>query len=62
MPEDLRTRLRYPQGIFALQASMFATFHMTNPATFYNGEDQWDIPALGAGTSRRARWRRTTRS
>jgi uncharacterized membrane protein (UPF0182 family) len=47
MPEDMRTRLRYPQGIFALQASMFATFHMTNPATFYNGEDQWDIPSLG---------------
>ncbi len=49
MAEDLRTRLRYPQGIFALQASVFATFHMTNPATFYNGEDQWDIPALGQG-------------
>lgn len=49
MPEDLRTRLRYPQGIFALQAAMFANFHMTNPATFYNGEDQWDIPTLGEG-------------
>jgi len=47
MPEDMRARLRYPQGIFALQASMFSTFHMTNPATFYNGEDQWDIPSLG---------------
>jgi uncharacterized membrane protein (UPF0182 family) len=49
MPEDLRTRLRYPQGIFALQAAMFANFHMTNPATFYNGEDQWDIPSLEEG-------------
>ncbi|MGQ0836154.1 MAG: UPF0182 family membrane protein [Gammaproteobacteria bacterium] len=46
MPEDLRTRLRYPQGIFSLQAAMFATFHMTRPATFYNREDQWDIPLL----------------
>jgi uncharacterized membrane protein (UPF0182 family) len=27
MPEDLRTRLRYPQGIFSLQAAMFATYH-----------------------------------
>ncbi len=53
MPEDLRTRLRYPTGIFALQAAMFATFHMTNPATFYNREDQWDIPSLeqGAGAA-----------
>ncbi|MEJ0034738.1 MAG: UPF0182 family protein [Gammaproteobacteria bacterium] len=49
MPEDLRTRLRYPQGIFALQASMFATFHMTNPSTFYNREDQWDVPSLEQG-------------
>nr|MBA2303671.1 UPF0182 family protein [Acidobacteriota bacterium] len=36
MPEDLRTRLRYPQQIFTLQASMFATYHMLNPAVFYN--------------------------
>ena len=49
MPEDLRTRLRYPQGIFALQAAMFATFHMTNPSTFYNREDQWDVPSLQQG-------------
>ena len=33
MPEDLRTRLRYPQTIFQLQAQMFATFHMQNPAS-----------------------------
>jgi uncharacterized protein len=46
MPEDLRTRLRYPQTIFAIQAQMFATFHMTRPAIFYNREDQWDVPSL----------------
>jgi uncharacterized membrane protein (UPF0182 family) len=49
MQEDLRTRLRYPQGIFSLQAAMFATFHMTNPSTFYNREDQWDVPSLEQG-------------
>ena len=49
MPESLRTRLRYPQQIFALQAAMFATFHMTNPAVFYNREDQWEIPTFEAG-------------
>jgi hypothetical protein len=49
MPEDLRTRLRYPQEIFALQASMFATFHMLNPAVFYNREDQWEIPSFDVG-------------
>ncbi len=49
MPEDLRTRLRYPQSIFALQAAMFATFHMKNPAVFYNKEDQWEIPSFEMG-------------
>jgi uncharacterized membrane protein (UPF0182 family) len=49
MPEDLRTRLRYPQQIFALQASMFAIFHMLNPAVFYNREDQWEVPAFEVG-------------
>jgi uncharacterized protein len=48
MPESLRTRLRYPQQIFAIQAGMFGTFHMTNPAVFYNREDQWEIPSLDA--------------
>jgi uncharacterized membrane protein (UPF0182 family) len=49
MPEDLRARLRYPHGIFSLQASMFATFHMLNPAVFYNREDQWEIPSFDVG-------------
>jgi uncharacterized protein len=49
MPEDLRTRLRYPQDIFAVQTAMYATFHMTNPATLYNREDQWEIPPSGFG-------------
>jgi uncharacterized membrane protein (UPF0182 family) len=49
MPEDLRRRLRYPQAIFAMQAAMFATFHMTNPAVFYNREDQWEIPSFDVG-------------
>ena len=49
MPDDLRSRLRYPQLIFSMQAAMFATFHMTNPAVFYNREDQWEIPAFDVG-------------
>jgi uncharacterized membrane protein (UPF0182 family) len=44
----MRSRLRYPEGVFKLQAAMYATYHMTNPAVFYNKEDQWDIPAIDA--------------
>ena len=48
MPEGLRARLRYPRTIFALQAAVFSTYHMRNPAVFYNKEDQWEVPALDA--------------
>ncbi len=59
MPEGLRTRLRYPQGIFELQTQMFSTYHMTNPAVFYNKEDQWEVPSLdqaGGQASRMRPW------
>ena len=46
MPEGLRARLRYPEAIFGLQTAMYSTYHMTNPAVFYNKEDQWEVPAL----------------
>jgi uncharacterized membrane protein (UPF0182 family) len=46
MPADLRQHLRYPETIFAIQAAMFSTYHMTNPGVFYNKEDQWEIPAI----------------
>ncbi len=55
MPEDLRKHLRYPQDIFAIQAEMYAVYHMTNPAVFYNKEDQWDVPAIDAGNGRMSR-------
>ena len=46
MPAELRRHIRYPEGIFAIQSAMFATYHMTNPAVFYNKEDQWEVPAI----------------
>ena len=46
MPEDMRTRLRYPERIFTLQAAMYSTYHMTNPAVFYNKEDLWEVPTI----------------
>jgi hypothetical protein len=44
MPADLRPHIRYPQGLFAVQARMFATYHMQDPQVFYNKEDLWTIP------------------
>ena len=46
MPETLRSHVRYPEGIFALQTAMYSTYHMTNPAVFYNREDEWEVPVI----------------
>jgi uncharacterized protein len=42
---DLRAHLRYPETLFEAQTALYATFHMTEPETFYHREDQWQIPA-----------------
>lgn len=51
MPESLRSHVRYPERIFKVQASAFATFHMTNPQVFYNKEDQWQVPVIDGETN-----------
>jgi uncharacterized membrane protein (UPF0182 family) len=45
MPEDLRRHIRYPRALLQIQAQMFKTFHMTDPAVFYNKEDLWEVPS-----------------
>ena len=47
MPSDLRAHLRYPGDLFRAQTALYATFHMSDPETFYHREDQWQIPAAG---------------
>lgn len=49
MPSDVRAHVRYPEGIFRMQAAVYSTYHMTNPAVFYNKEDQWEVPAIDRG-------------
>jgi uncharacterized protein len=44
MPADLRAHIRYPAGLFVVQARMYATYHMQDPRVFYNKEDLWSIP------------------
>ena len=52
MPEGLRRHIRYPEGIFNLQAQVFSTYHMTNPSVFYNKEDQWEVPSIDRANDR----------
>ncbi|HZM94510.1 MAG TPA: UPF0182 family protein [Vicinamibacterales bacterium] len=54
MPASIRSHVRYPEDIFAVQAQVFATYHMTQPAVFYNREDQWEVPSVDDGSENRA--------
>jgi len=44
MPRSLRRHVRYPEDLFVVQTEMYGTYHMTNPTTFYNREDRWEVP------------------
>jgi uncharacterized membrane protein (UPF0182 family) len=44
MPASLREHLRYPEGLFTIQAAMYRTYHMQDPLVFYNKEDLWAFP------------------
>jgi uncharacterized membrane protein (UPF0182 family) len=43
LPQDLKGHLRYPEGLFTIQAVMYRTYHMTDPQVFYNREDLWTV-------------------
>ncbi len=50
MPAETRAHLRYPEGLFSVQADVYTTYHMTDPRVFYNKEDQWSLPGEAAGS------------
>ncbi len=44
MPEDLKNHIRYPEGLFRIQAEVYSYYHMNDPQVFYNKEDAWVVP------------------
>jgi hypothetical protein len=42
-PARLTAHFRYPEDLLDAQAALLATYHMTDPQTFYNREDLWNI-------------------
>src|SRR6185312_12000762 len=44
MPANLAEHVRYPEDLFTVQAQTYGAYHMTNPTTFYNQEDRWEVP------------------
>lgn len=50
MPAGLREHLRYPEDLFAVQTNVYAAYHMTDPTTFFNKTDLWEVsPDPGSG-------------
>lgn len=47
IPEELRSHLRYPQDLFTVQTEIYRDYHVTDPASFFNGLDAWAIPTVG---------------
>lgn len=53
-PPVLAEHFRYPEELYDLQTQVFAAYHVTDPAVFYNGEDRWQVAAEEVeGTSNR---------
>ncbi|MGB6409672.1 MAG: UPF0182 family protein, partial [Candidatus Deferrimicrobiaceae bacterium] len=43
MPDELLSHLRYPEDLFRVQADMYSKYHLTDPRTFFNDGDPWQI-------------------
>jgi hypothetical protein len=44
MPPALVAHLRYPEDLFNIQRTLIAHYHVTNPKSFYNGTEFWNVP------------------
>ncbi len=42
--EELVAHFRYPEDLFKVQRTILSRYHVTDPASFYNGQDFWNIP------------------
>jgi uncharacterized protein len=44
IPPDLLPHLRYPEVLFDTQRQVLAQYHVTDPASFYGGQNFWTVP------------------
>jgi uncharacterized membrane protein (UPF0182 family) len=43
MAKGLRAHIRYPEDLLRIQGKILTRYHMSNPTSFYNKEDSWDV-------------------
>ena len=41
---ELMSHLRYPEDLFKVQRQMLSRYHVTDAASFYGGQDFWEVP------------------
>jgi uncharacterized protein len=44
LPSALVSHLRVPEELFNVQTRTYARYHVTDPLTFYQGDDVWTVP------------------
>ena len=44
IPPDLLDHLRYPQDLFKVQRQILASYHVTDPGTWYSKSNLWEVP------------------
>jgi len=50
LPDTLRVHLRFPEDLFKVQTTMWGRYHITDPQSFYDPTNGWNI-AKDPGTS-----------
>ena len=51
LPDGLDAHLRYPEGLFDVQTGIYEAYHVTDPTTFYQGDNLWTVPNGSQGQS-----------
>jgi len=42
-PEEIREHFRYPEDLLLTQSELYLRYHVSDPQTFYSGNDEWAI-------------------
>ncbi|MDQ1680445.1 MAG: uncharacterized protein QOI42_1304 [Frankiaceae bacterium] len=51
MSPDLLSHVRYPEDLFKVQRDLLASYHVTDPGTFYSGQNIWLVPGEPGATT-----------
>ena len=49
MPAGLAAHLRTPEAMFNAQTQIYATYHVTDVASFYKSDNLWTVPSVTTG-------------